>query len=100
MIYDNALDFPHFVTGEAVIECNLDRLQPELRLASISAHMNVHRFVAVETDKIEPIRAFPKSSRHGRTGSDVIILLDVIYTVPYRDLIQETIKAHRDVGCG
>jgi hypothetical protein len=66
---DNLLNIPKLVPRKPVIERDLDRLQPDLRLAIVATHVNMHRFVAVKADEKEPIGTFPESIRHrGKLG--------------------------------
>jgi len=48
---DNLLNIPKLVPGKPMIERDLYRLQPDLRLTIVAAHVNVHRLVAVKADK-------------------------------------------------
>jgi hypothetical protein len=69
VLYDNLLYIPKLVSGKPVVERDLDRLQPDLRLAIVAAHVNVHRLIAVKAHEKEPIGTFPESIRHrGRLG--------------------------------
>ncbi len=61
---DNLLNIPKLVSGKPVVERDLNRLQPNLRLAIVAAHVTAGRFVAVKAHEKEPIGTFPESSRH------------------------------------
>jgi len=64
MLDNDVFDVPKFVSGKAVVECDPNRLQPDLCFTVVSAHMNMHRLVAVKAHEKEPIGTFPESSRH------------------------------------
>jgi hypothetical protein len=64
MLDDDFLNIPKLVPRKPVVERDLDRLQPDLRLAIVAAHVNVHRLIAVKAHEKEPIGAFPEGSRH------------------------------------
>jgi hypothetical protein len=69
MLDDDFLNIPKLVPRKPVVERDLDRLQPDLCLTIVAAHVNVHRFVAVKAHEKEPIGTFPESIRHrGRLG--------------------------------
>ena len=84
VIDDDVFDVPKLVSGKTVVERDLNRLQPDFRLTVVSAHINVHRFVAVKAHKEKPVWAFPKSSRHRGAVREIHQEIQrTIYTVPY-----------------
>lgn len=64
VLYGNVFDVPKLVSGKAVVERDLNRLQSDLCLTVVSAHMNVHRLIAVKAHEKEPVGTFPENSRH------------------------------------
>src|SRR5712691_10594554 len=60
-------DFPNsvqFFRGKSVVRSQRNRIDPEFADISVSPHMNVSRFIAVETVKEETERT--GDARHGR----------------------------------
>jgi hypothetical protein len=61
---DNLFYVSKLVPGKSVIERDLDRFQPNLRLAVVPAHVDVHRLIAVKAHEKESIGTVTESSRH------------------------------------
>jgi len=53
---DQTTDVIQFSRAEAMIPCEGDWRQPELRLLTVAPHVDVHWLVAVETVEEEPVR--------------------------------------------
>ena len=65
LLHNETTDLVELSWAEPMIPRELDARQPELRVLAISANMDVHGLVAVETVKKEPVRSWNTSEcRH------------------------------------
>ncbi len=67
MFRDKIQDLIQFVSTEAVIPSQANRLQPELRLEGLSAHVYVNRLLTIARIEEEPVGADPHRRRHQTT---------------------------------
>jgi len=88
MLDDNVFDIPKLVSGKAVVERDLNRLQPDLCLTVVSAHMTAGRLVAVKAHEKEPVGTFPESSRHRGKLEDWLRVINLLRIIRFR--IQNT----------
>jgi hypothetical protein len=65
MFVNERCDASEFVSFEAIVPLNFDRVQPELGPFPLPLNMDVRRLMLVTREKEKPVRSGPKSSgRH------------------------------------
>jgi hypothetical protein len=63
MFLNERLDASQFVSFEAIVPLNCDRVQPELGPLRLTLNMDVRRLMLVTREKEEPVRSGLKNSR-------------------------------------
>ena len=69
MLFHQIKNLPQFSSGETIIVCQANRIEPELGFAIHPFDVDVRRFIPFMGIKVKPIAIFSQDRRHNENGS-------------------------------